>query len=63
MRSVTALPVPVLINTLPVPALKWLPGAGKKKVAAVIAKRPFDGIDAYRKVTGSSVLDELIKFG
>jgi len=63
MRSVTALPVPVLINTLPASALKWLPGVGKKKVAAVIAKRPFAGIDAYRKVAGSSVLDGLMRFG
>ncbi|MCX6696369.1 MAG: radical SAM protein, partial [Methanoregula sp.] len=63
MRSVTALPVPVLINTLPASALKWLPGIGKKRVAAVIAKRPFAGIDAYRKVAGSSVLDGLMRFG
>ena len=63
MRSVTALPAPVLINTLPASALKWLPGVGKKRVAAVIAKRPFAGIDAYRKVAGSSALDGLMRFG
>jgi radical SAM superfamily enzyme with C-terminal helix-hairpin-helix motif len=62
MRSVTALPVPVEINTLPAAAIKWLPGAGKKKVAAVIAKRPFADLAAYRKVAGSSVLDPLLKF-
>ncbi|MDD1762955.1 MAG: hypothetical protein LUQ59_12055 [Methanothrix sp.] len=62
MRSVTALPVPVMINTLQASAIKWLPGVGKKKVAAVIAKRPFRDLGAYRKVAGNSVLDELMEF-
>jgi radical SAM superfamily enzyme with C-terminal helix-hairpin-helix motif len=62
MRSVTALPVPVEINTLPATAIKWLPGIGKKKVAAVLAKRPFTTLDAYRKLAGSSCLDPLLKF-
>ena len=62
MRSITALPVPVEINTLPASALRWLPGIGKKKVASVIAKRPFAGIEAYRKVAGSSALDPVITF-
>jgi len=62
MRSITALPVPVEINTLPASAIRWLPGIGKKKVAAVMAKRPFAGIDAYRKVVGSSAIDSLMKF-
>ncbi|MFA4849505.1 MAG: radical SAM protein [Methanoregula sp.] len=62
MRSITALPVPVAINTLPASAIRWLPGVGKKKVAAVMAKRPFAGPDAYRKVAGSSAIDSLMKF-
>ncbi len=62
MRSVTGLPVPVAINTLPAAAIKWLPGIGRKKVAAVLAKRPFSDLAAYRKVAGSSVLDPLLKF-
>jgi radical SAM superfamily enzyme with C-terminal helix-hairpin-helix motif len=62
MRSITALPVPVEINTLPASAMRWLPGIGKKKVAAVMAKRPFAGLDAYRKVAGSSAIDSLMKF-
>jgi len=28
----------------------------------VIAKRPFAGIDAYRKVAGNSAIDPLMKF-
>jgi radical SAM superfamily enzyme with C-terminal helix-hairpin-helix motif len=62
MRSVTALPVPIDVNRLPQTALRWLPGIGKKKVAAVLAKRPFLTLEAYRKVAGSSVIDVLIKF-
>jgi radical SAM superfamily enzyme with C-terminal helix-hairpin-helix motif len=62
MRSVTALPVPVAINTLPASALRWLPGIGKKKVAAVIAKRPFADITAYQKVAGSSAVDPVLEF-
>ena len=62
MRSITALPVPVEINTLPASAMRWLPGIGKKKVAAVMAKRPFAGLEAYRKVAGSSATDSLMKF-
>ena len=62
MRSVTALPVPIGINTLPATAIKWLPGVGKKKVAAVLVKRPFKTLEAYRKVAGCSPIDLLLKF-
>jgi radical SAM superfamily enzyme with C-terminal helix-hairpin-helix motif len=63
MRSITALPVPVEINTLPASAIRWLPGVGKKKIAAVMAKRPFKDLTGYRKVAGISVIDPLITFG
>jgi radical SAM superfamily enzyme with C-terminal helix-hairpin-helix motif len=62
MRSITALPAPVPINTLPAAAIKWLPGVGKMKVAAVIAKRPFADLAAYRKIAGTSAIDSLMKF-
>ncbi|MCK9632750.1 MAG: radical SAM protein [Methanoregula sp.] len=62
MRSITALPVPVPINTLPASAIRWLPGIGKKKVAAVIAKRPFRDLEAYRKVAGKSLIDSVLMF-
>ncbi|MFA7304196.1 MAG: radical SAM protein, partial [Methanoregula sp.] len=62
MRSITALPVPIRINTLPASAIRWLPGVGKKRVAAVIAKRPFATIEAYRRVAGSSAIDPVLDF-
>jgi radical SAM superfamily enzyme with C-terminal helix-hairpin-helix motif len=62
MRSVTALPVPVEINSLPATAIKWLPGVGKKKVAAVLVKRPFKSLESYHKVVGSSPIDPLMHF-
>jgi radical SAM superfamily enzyme with C-terminal helix-hairpin-helix motif len=61
-RSVTGLPVPLDINNLPASALRWLPGIGKKKVAAVIAKRPFRDLEAYRNVAGTSVVDGVMRF-
>lgn len=61
-RSITALPVPVEINSLPAAAIKWLPGIGKKKVAALLAKRPFKTLEAYRNIAGSSQIDHLLKF-
>ena len=60
MRSVTALPVPLEINMLPATAIKWLPGVGKKKVAAVLVKRPFGTLDEYRRIAGLSPLDSMI---
>jgi DNA uptake protein ComE-like DNA-binding protein len=39
-----------------------LPGIGKKKMAAVIAKRPFKDLAAYRKVAGSSLVDPVMRF-
>jgi radical SAM superfamily enzyme with C-terminal helix-hairpin-helix motif len=62
MRSITALPAPVTINTLPPSAVRWLPGIGKKKVAAVIAKRPFRDLEAYWKVAGKSAIDPVLEF-
>jgi len=62
MRSITALPAPVPINTLPASAIKWLPGVGKKKVASIIAKRPFRDLAEYRKVAGNSVIDSHLIF-
>ncbi|MEI6840520.1 MAG: radical SAM protein [Methanomicrobiales archaeon] len=62
MRSLTALPVPVDINHLPVQALRWLPGVGKKKAAMVAAKRPFVSADAFRAITGMTPLDHLVVY-
>jgi radical SAM superfamily enzyme with C-terminal helix-hairpin-helix motif len=62
MRSLTALPVPVDINHLPVPALSWLPGVGKKKAAMVAAKRPFDSSESFRTIAGVTALDHLMVF-
>ena len=63
MRSLTALPVPLDINHLPVQALKWLPGVGKKKAALVAAKRPFHSPESFKTITGNTPLDHLMVFG
>ena len=57
MRSVTALPVPVMINTLPLSALRWIPGLPDRVAAKIAAMRPFGGIDAFRAVAGKTAID------
>jgi radical SAM superfamily enzyme with C-terminal helix-hairpin-helix motif len=59
-RSLTALPYPVPVNTLPLATLRWLPGVGKKRAAAVAAKRPFRSIEAWHRVAGETPLDDLL---
>lgn len=60
MRSITALPVPIAINTLPASALRWMPGIGKQHLAAIVARRPFRTLDEFRGVAGRTPLDHLI---
>ncbi|MBM4355405.1 MAG: radical SAM protein, partial [Deltaproteobacteria bacterium] len=44
-RSVTALPFPIPINSLPDKALAALPGIGKKRAARLVAARPFRTVE------------------
>ncbi|MFA5331987.1 MAG: radical SAM protein [Methanoregula sp.] len=60
MRSITALPLPLNVNTMPATSLRWMPGVGKKRVAAVIAKRPFKDVAAFVRIVGKSPLDPLL---
>lgn len=53
MRSVTGLPVPVAINTMPASALKWIPGVGKKRVASLVARRPFADLASFHRAIGT----------
>ena len=62
MRSVTALPSPVEINTFPVAALRWIPGVGKKRAAAIAARRPFRDIDEFREVAGETGIEGVMVF-
>ncbi|WP_292489380.1 radical SAM protein [Methanoculleus sp. 10] len=62
MRSVTALPCPVEVNTLPVAVLRWIPGIGKKRAATIAARRPFGSLDEFRKVAGETGIEGVMKF-
>lgn len=62
MRSITALPVPIDINSLPATALSWLPGIGKAKTGLVTARRPFSTLDEFRSLAGPTPLDSLFSF-
>jgi radical SAM superfamily enzyme with C-terminal helix-hairpin-helix motif len=62
MRSITALPYPIKVNRLPVPALAWLPGVGKKRAGAIAAARPFADLGAFRARAGENPLDWALSF-
>lgn len=62
MRSVTALPCPVGVNTLPVAALRWIPGVGKKRAATIAARRPFRNLDEFREVAGETPIEGVMVF-
>ncbi len=61
-RSLTALPYPVPVNSLPASALKALPDIGKKTQATILAKRPFNDQKEWEKATGGTRIDHLITF-
>jgi radical SAM superfamily enzyme with C-terminal helix-hairpin-helix motif len=59
-RSVTGITYPFDINTMPMSALSALPGIGKKRAAAIAAKRPFSGPeDLSRAVDDPRVIQGL----
>ena len=62
MRSVTALPSPVEVNTLPVAALRWIPGVGKKRAATIAARRPFRNIEEFREVAEETGIEGVMVF-
>jgi radical SAM superfamily enzyme with C-terminal helix-hairpin-helix motif len=62
MRSVTALPYPIEVNRLPVQALAWLPGIGKKKAGWIALARPFGDRAAFRACAGENPLEWALSF-
>lgn len=62
MRSLTALPCPVSINTLPASALVSIPGIGKKRARAIAGARPFTDLAAFSAVAGPTPIDHLLEF-
>jgi radical SAM superfamily enzyme with C-terminal helix-hairpin-helix motif len=62
MRSVTALPYPVEVNLLPVQALTWIPGIGRKRAGAITAARPIRDLAAFRAIAGEIPLEGPLSF-
>jgi radical SAM superfamily enzyme with C-terminal helix-hairpin-helix motif len=62
MRSVTALPVPVAVNVLPLAALKWIPGLNTKIAAKIAGSRPLAGLGEFRSIAGKTPIDHLFSF-
>jgi len=61
-RSVTVLPYPVPVNRLPPGVLRWLPGVGRKRAAAIAAKRPFRDLTGFRDAAGETPLEWAFSF-
>ena len=59
MRSLTALPVPIRINELPLSALKWIPGVGAKQAGNIFTKRPVKDRKEFRSLAGVTPLEHL----
>ena len=62
MRSLTALPVPIRINELPLSALKWIPGVGAKQAGKIFTKRPVKDRKEFRSLAGVTPLEHLFSF-
>jgi radical SAM superfamily enzyme with C-terminal helix-hairpin-helix motif len=62
MRSITALPVPVNVNLLPLKALKWIPGLNAKTAAKIAGARPLAGLGEFRSIAGTTPIDHLLSF-
>jgi radical SAM superfamily enzyme with C-terminal helix-hairpin-helix motif len=62
MRSVTALPVPVRVNELPLTALGWIPGVGRKKAGRLAAARPLKNLEEFRAMAGETPIDPCLSF-
>jgi len=62
MRSLSALPVPIEVNALPVRALSWIPGVGRQRAARIAGARPFRDLAEFRAVAGPLPLDHLLSF-
>jgi len=55
MRSVTALPWPVPVNTLPAKAIKWIPGLNKPAQGRILARRPYSDHSSLEQAAGCSL--------
>ena len=49
-RSITGVPIPINVNGESSKVLGYLPGIGKKKVARILAKRPFKSKEEFLKL-------------
>ncbi|MBO8173737.1 MAG: radical SAM protein [Thermococcus sp.] len=49
-RSITGVPIPVNVNKESSKVLSYLPGIGKKRVAKILAKRPFKNKEEFLKL-------------
>ncbi len=54
-RSLTALPIPIDLNTEPLKLLKWIPGIGKSTLSKIEFERPYKNMEDFTKRTNSEL--------
>ncbi len=52
-RSLTALPIPVKINSEGQSLLKWIPGIGKSTLSKIVIERPYVDLGDFKERTGT----------
>ena len=52
-RSITGIPLPININTESPKVLQYIPGIGRKRVARLLARRPFKSREEFFEIVGS----------
>jgi len=62
MRSITGIPYPVEVNSLPIRTLIWLPCVGKKRARTLVALRPIKNIGEFRQIVGITPIDDALVF-
>jgi len=62
-RSITALPIPLRINSVPLSALEAIPGVGKGRAKRILERRPFKNRkELLRSLDDPSVIRDLLDF-
>ncbi len=64
-RSLTALPIPLNLNTEPLSLIKWIPGIGKHTLQKIEAERPYKNVGDFAERTKADLplwIREMILF-
>ncbi|MEM2525145.1 MAG: radical SAM protein, partial [Candidatus Methanomethylicaceae archaeon] len=57
-RSISAIPIPIKINTLTIKELEAIPNIGRKRAISIIKNRPFNNIEEVKKCLDNPLIIE-----